>query len=125
MFIAVMVFIFAALQIVAGIGMLAMASRVRSGIGIAQGIFWLVNAILFCVAGGLLSTYASRLGGLRYSRHPVILERSLDSLRGFWIFLSIYLIVILAIVGMGIVYAMSGGATLPESLDFTARATTA
>ena len=125
MFIAIMVFIFAALQIVGGISLLALASRVRSGIGIAQGIFWLVNALLFCVAGGLLSTYASRLGGLRYSRHPVILERSLDSLRAFWIFLSIYLIVILAIVGMGVVYALSGEAMLPESLEFTARITAA
>jgi hypothetical protein len=115
--IAVLAFIYAAIQTVMGIALLAGGGGTRNGLIIAQGIFLLIMALLIAAGGTLLAAYGSRLGGLRYSRMSVILERALDSLKLFWIFASICLIVMLAFFGVVFVYALSIGFTLPSRLN--------
>jgi hypothetical protein len=115
--ISIVAFIFAASQVVSGIVILAAAGGAQSGFAVAQGIFLLIHAIFVVIGGALLATYASRLGGLRYSRMSIVLERSLDALRAFWIFLSIYLIIIVAFMMALFVYAISIGASLSGAFD--------
>jgi len=93
MFVAIMAYFYAGLQSIAGVGMLVTGIRMETAPLLFGGCFWLINALIFLAAGILLTMHVSRLGGLRYQNQAVLLERALDSLRGFWILLSIYAIV--------------------------------
>lgn len=58
-------------------------------------------------------SYVSRLGALRYGKDTGHLEKALESLHGFWVFVSIILIVYTAFAVVAGVWIVSVGATLP------------
>ncbi len=84
-FISIVMFSYCIATVIFGILILIVGARERSAGSVANGVICLVHAIVIFVGGMLLSTYASRLGSLRFSKDPIILERALDALRSFWI----------------------------------------
>lgn len=113
LFITIVFFIFAGFDIVAGIFWIITGSRVHASPIVAAGFISLICSVDFAFGGFLLLNYASRMASLTYSRHALILERSLDSLRSFWIFISINLIIALAFLIFVVVWVIAVGCTWP------------
>ncbi|MFZ1010709.1 MAG: DUF4339 domain-containing protein, partial [Candidatus Sulfotelmatobacter sp.] len=113
-FISIIMFVYSFSNVVFGILVLIVGARERSAGAVANGVGCLVHALVILVGGMLLSTYASRLGSLRYSKDPIILERALDALRSFWIFAGMYLVVILAFIVIGAIAVFAYGVTPPQ-----------
>ena len=113
LFVAVASFVWAVFWLVGGIVELIAGAKKHSPDEVAGGLFMLILGI-DCAAGGfLLLAYASRVANLKFSSHVIVLEKALDALRAFWIFVSINLIVILAFAISGFVYAFAVGVTFP------------
>jgi hypothetical protein len=115
LFIAVAYFIFAGLFTAAGILFLIQGANHHLTPVVAWGLFALIFAIDLAVGGCLLSTYANRSANLNFSKHPMVLEKSLDTLRSFWIYTSINLIVILAFLLSAIIWWIAIIGTFPWS----------
>jgi hypothetical protein len=110
--IAVMGFIYAGLFVVGGMfGLIAGASQ-----HIPERVFFGLTSVIVgavtIIGAALLVRYANYLGGLRYARQFVVLERALEALKTFWIIESIVLIVVLAFIVMTVVWETAVGATL-------------
>jgi hypothetical protein len=60
-----------------------------------------------------LTTYASRVANLKHDNQEIGLEKALDTLRTFWIYISINLIVYLAFLVFVFVWVIAVGASLP------------
>jgi hypothetical protein len=101
-------------SVVLGVMVLIVGARDRSPGSVSYGIFCLLHALVIIVGGTLLSTYAMRLGKLRNSPEAIVLERALDALRNFWIFVSMYLIVWLAFIVVFAIAIFAYGITLPQ-----------
>jgi hypothetical protein len=114
LFVAVVTYIFAGLTFVGSILLLILGANQRMPAVVAQGLFGLIWGVDYTIGGFLMSTYASRVKSLRYSYHPMILEKAMDILRGLWIYFSVNLIVLLAIVVFVVVWVISIGGTLPQ-----------
>jgi hypothetical protein len=112
-FIAIVLFVHAGLAIVAGIFALVVGAKGQQPAMVAWGLFSLLGGVDYAAGGLILSSYATRVGSLRYSAHPVVLEKVLDTLRTFWIFVSLNLIVLLAFLVFGSVWAFAIGISLP------------
>ena len=112
MFVAVLLYINAALLFVAGIiGVISGANGHVAPV-VAMGLFQVILSIDVAAGGFILSSYAGRIASLRYSSHPLVLEKAMDTLRGLWIYISINLIVILAFIVFFGVWLISIGGTL-------------
>jgi hypothetical protein len=114
LFIASIMHLCGVANVVLGIMVLVVGARDRSPGSVSYGIFCLLHALVIIGGGTLLSTYAVRLGKLRYSPESIVLERALDALRNFWIFVSMYLIVTLAFVVVFAIAVFAYGVTLPQ-----------
>ena len=103
LFLGIIAFVFTALAV--GLGLLALVAgaNTRQPPIVAFGVFYLIYAGMAAAAGMYLTNYAARLGSLKYSPSPIILEKAHDVLRGFWIFISISLIVFLTLVALAVV----------------------
>lgn len=112
-FIAVVFFVYAGLAILAGIFALIAGARGQTPLVVAWGLFTLLGGVDYAAGGFILSSYATRVGGLRHSAHPVVLEKALDTLRTFWIFISLNLIVALAFIIFGFVWLIAISGSLP------------
>jgi hypothetical protein len=112
LFIAVMGFIYAGLLVVGGMfGLIAAASEHIAEL-VVFGLTSVIVGAVTIIGAALLVRYANYLGGLRYARQFVVLERALEALKTFWVFASIVLIVVLAFIVMTVVWATAVGATL-------------
>lgn len=115
LFLAISGFVFAALQFAFGVLLLIEGAKIGplGGSVIFMGLMNFVGACV-CAAGSmLLLTYANHLANLSHSTkwHP--LERALNALRIFWIFVSIVLIVALTFIGMFVILVFSHAVSLP------------
>jgi hypothetical protein len=115
-FIAIVAFVYAGLSIVGGIVLLILGANQHLPPLVAQGLFGMVFGIDASIGGCLLMNYANRLGGLRYENKESLLEKGLDTLRAFWIFISINLILILALLALFAIYAISFAGASPLSV---------
>ncbi len=114
MFIAFTMYLDAVASTVFGILVVIAGAREHNAGSVGYGIGSLVHALVVIVGGALLSTYVSRLGKLRYTPNPEVLESALDALRNFWIFVSMYLIVVLALIVIGAIAVFAYDVTLPH-----------
>jgi hypothetical protein len=112
-FIAVVSYIYAGLAILAGIFALIYGAKDHLPQVVAWGLFQLIWGVDVAAGGFLLSNYASRVASLRYSNHAAVLEKSLDTLRTLWIYVSVNLIVFLALLVFVVVWVFAVGATFP------------
>jgi hypothetical protein len=112
-FVAVISFIYAGLALVGGILALIQGANHHVAPVVAMGLFELIWGVDLAAAGYLLSNYASRVGSLHYSAHPVVLEKALDTLQTLWIFVSVNLIVFLAFLVFVVVWLVAIGGSLP------------
>lgn len=103
LFVSIVMFLFAGLLTLGGIGFMVEGARARQSALVTGGIFPLLTAVVIAVGGFLLISYGNRLGGLRFSRAPILLERALDTLRVFWLYIGICLIVWLVFIVIAIV----------------------
>ena len=108
-FIAIITFVFAGLSVVGGILTLIDGADKGDRPDIAIGLFTLIDAVLFAVAGFLLISHGRHLGSLNYSKSPIVLEKALDSLRVLWIYISMILVVMLALFVSLVVMFVAGG----------------
>jgi len=114
-FIAIVAFVYAGLGIVFGILLLIKGANHHLPSVVACGLFELIFAVDAAAGGFLLTNYSSRLASLRHSTHVMVFEKGLDTLRTFWIYVSINLIVILAFILLGVVAAIADSSSLPWS----------
>lgn len=114
-FIAVVSFIYAGLVVVAGIFELIQGARDHAAPVVASALFALIFGVDVAAGGFLLSTYASRIASLRYGSHGMVLEKALDTLHTFWVYVGINLIVFLAFFVFLLVWMIAVGGTLPWS----------
>jgi hypothetical protein len=112
-FIAVVSFVYAGLGILAGILALIQGGNHHLPPVVAWGLFALISAVDVAAGGLLLTTYSSRVASLKYSSHEIVLEKALDTLRTFWIYVSINLIVYLAFLVFIVVWAIAVGVAFP------------
>lgn len=114
-FVAVVSFVYAGLVVVSGIFQLIQGARAHAAPLVASGLFALILGVDVAAGGFLLSTYASRLASLRFGGQAMVLEKALDALHTFWVYVSINLIVFLAFLTFAIVWIIAVGGTLPWS----------
>jgi hypothetical protein len=114
LFISFVMYLYAIASAGFGILILIVGSREREAGAVAYGIAALLHAMIVIFGGALLSTYASRLGKLRYTSDPIILERALEALRNFWIYISMYLVVWLSLIVIVAIAVFAVGVTLPR-----------
>ena len=112
-FIAAVTFVDAAFSLFAGIYMLIVGASHHLPPVVAWGLFNLIGGLDFMAGGFLLTAYANRVASLQYSAHAVVLEKALDALRNFWIFVAINLIVMLTFVIFVVVWAISISGSIP------------
>ena len=97
----------------AGIFALIVGARNHAPPVVAGGLFTLILGIDYAAGGFLLWSYASRVKSLCYGTHPLVLEKALDTLRAFWIFVSINLIILLAFVVVVAIWWIAVVGTFP------------
>ena len=110
LFIAITSFVDATLCLIGGILRLVQAGKVRFAPAteeITKGLFSMIYGGIMAVGGFLLLNYANRLAGVDRSRNAVVLEKALEALRHFWVFVSITLIVMLAFFVVAVVWFIS------------------
>jgi len=112
-FIAIVSFVYAGLAIIAGIFALIHGANHHLPPVVAWGLFELIFAVDVAAGGFLLSSYASHVANLKYSSYGIVLEKALDTLRTFWIYVSINLIVFLAFLLFVVVWVIAVGGTFP------------
>jgi hypothetical protein len=112
-FIAIVAFVYAGLAILAGIFALIHGANHHLPEVVAWGLFELIFGVDVAAGGFLLSNYASRMRSLRYSYQDVVLEKALDTLHTFWIYVSINLIVILALFVFFVVWIIAVAGSFP------------
>jgi hypothetical protein len=110
---AVVAFLFTGIAIALGIFMLIYGGRAHTASVVAGGLFWLIYGLDLAAGGFLLVACATRTGGLRFSRHPMVMERSLDATRSFLIYVGINLIVFLAFLVSALIWIIASGTTIP------------
>jgi len=113
-FVAVTTSVYAGLSVVAGILLLIVGARDDgSPPVVAFGLFLLIGAAVAGVGAYLMFTYQGRLRALRYTSTAIVLEKALDVLRALWVYSSICLIVIVALIVTCIVILLSLGVQPP------------
>ena len=112
LFLAVILFVYAGLAVALGIFALIHGANIHRTEIVASGLFWLIIGVDGAAGGLILSTYGSRLGSLRYSTHTMVLEKALESLRTFWIYVSINVIVSLAFLLSAVVWLIAATGTI-------------
>lgn len=117
-FIAVVVFVYAGLAIIGGVFALIEGAGHHSPPVVAWGLFALVLSIDVAAGGCLLSSYASKVARLKSSNDEVELEGALDTLRTFWIYISINLIVYVAFVLFVLIWAIAVAGSFPWTEGF-------
>lgn len=96
-FITIGAFTCAGFSIFAGLFALLFGAYANMLLAVAWGYFLLILG-LDCAAGGfILLNYANRLASLQHDNHPVLLEKALDALTAYWMFVSLNIIAFLAI----------------------------
>jgi hypothetical protein len=113
LFIAIAFFINAGFSLVGGIFLLVMGANHHLSPAVAQGLFALMFSIDATIGGCLLMTYANRLAGLRYGSRSIVLEKSLDTLRSFWVYVSINLILLLGIIAFFAIWVIAFAGSMP------------
>ena len=109
-FVSIVLFLLAGLLVLSGMGLIVEGGRNSRNQSVSAGIFSLLTAVVIAVGAFMLINYGSRLSGLRFSPAPILLERALDSLRNFWMYVGICLIVWLVFLVVIIVF---GAAMIP------------
>ena len=112
-FIAVVAFVYAGLVIVFGILAPYFGANHHNPAVVAGGLIDLIVGIDASLGGLLLSQYGNRIASLRYSPQAAVLEKAMDALRTFWIYVAINLIILLAFVVFGIIWLVAISGSLP------------
>jgi hypothetical protein len=112
-FVAVVAFACTGLAVALGIFLLIRGAAGHAAGIVAGGLFWLIYGLDLAAGGFLLMSCANRVGGLRFSRRPTVLEKTLEMIRTFWIYVSINLIVFLAFLATILIWLIACGFTLP------------
>ena len=104
-FVSVTLFVFAGLLALSGLGLMVNGARVGLASSVTAGVFSFLTAVVLAIGAYMLINYGSRLSGLRFSRSPALLERALETLRVFWLYVGICLIVWLVFLVIAVVIA--------------------
>ncbi len=113
LFLAITAFVMAALLLFGGMGMLIRGAHLHLSPVVASGLFSLIEAVVAAVAGMYLASYASYLYRLQHSHASIVLEKALEVLCHFWIYLAVVFIVCLTLLLLGIIVIISTGVSFP------------
>ncbi|MEI8376598.1 MAG: DUF4339 domain-containing protein [Planctomycetota bacterium] len=114
LFLAITAFIYGGLCVVGGFLWSIMGARLGVPLLVSMGVSSIVSGIVSAIGGILLINYARDLSSLRYRSNCKDLEKSMQRLKTFWMFISIVLIVILAFVGFFTIWIFAIGVSLPN-----------
>ena len=115
-FIAVVGFLYGAVQLFAGICGIIIGSKRNSASTVAAGISSLVMTVLTVIGAILLLRFGACIQEVLYRKSESRLAAALDALRAFWNYAGIVLIVILALAGVLALLAVSATGGIPFGL---------
>jgi hypothetical protein len=93
-----MTMIVATLELLGGLILMALGLDRHLASAMVSGLSSIVQAAVIATGGFLLLAYTSRLNSLRRFPSRVVLEKALDALRAYWIYISILLIITIAVI---------------------------
>jgi hypothetical protein len=96
LFITIMTYVYALAILVGAILIIIAGSKVESPLVIGNGLMTMLTAVLYGVGALLLNLYCLRMSRVQVTRSEPSLEAALNSLRAFWMFVGIVMIVMLA-----------------------------
>jgi len=111
LFIAILVFIYAALSLIGGGVMLIQGARLQSTTTVASGVFAILFSILEAIGAFFLLLQSNRIGLLKHTRSDEHLVAVLEAARIFWVYVGILLIVLLAFATVVGVWILAIGGT--------------
>ncbi len=111
LFVAITIFVCAGLSAMFGIFLVVQGARQSLTPVVAAGLFWVILALVLTVGACLLTSYVNRIRGLQHGGSAILLEKALETLRVFWMYVGILLIVLLAFVLFVAVWVVSIGGT--------------
>ncbi len=114
-FIAVMTMIVATLELLGGLMLMILGLDRHLASAMVSGLSSIAQAAVIATGGFLLLAYTSRLNSLRRFPSRIVLEKALDALRAYWIYVSILLIVTIAVITILAFWALSVGGLLIDS----------
>ncbi len=116
MTIAIIVLIYSLTLLGLGFVLLILGANQHVPPVVIAGVNNLVSSVVVGVAGYMLLVYAGRLGPLRYNKAPVVLEKALQSLRVFWLYVAIVMLVVTALTLLVVVWIVAVAGSLPPNL---------
>lgn len=114
-FLSIAIFIYAALMFVGGIFYLILGARLALMPVTAAGLSSMVGSAIVGVGGYLLMSYANGIARFDRSRREETLRVALSSLKAFWVYLGVLLIVFIA---LGVIAAIIAFATIGSIPNF-------
>jgi hypothetical protein len=111
--VAAVIDICAVMSLIGSFMWLIIGARLGSAPIVGNAIVTALLSLAWIVGGLLLHNYCRKLSELEFGKDAVLAEKALDALRAFWVFTGIYLIVLLAFVTVGVVYAFAIGVIHP------------
>jgi hypothetical protein len=110
LFITIMIYLYALATFVSAITLIIQGAKADSSFLVGNGLAAIVMAILYAVGALLLNIYCNCISRVQVVRSEQSLESALTSLRTFWVFIGIVMIVFLAfVVVFGIVVLSLAG----------------
>lgn len=111
MFIAIMIYLYAAVGVVAALMSIILGAKANNPILISYGLISLVSAVVYGVGGLMLNIYCNRMSKVQVQRDEASLETALLALKTFWVYIGILLIIGLAFgILVGIMAISAAGA---------------
>jgi hypothetical protein len=114
MFLASVGIILAALMLIGGLLFVILGARSRLFPVVAQGLFSMVQAVIYAIGAFMLHSFANRIARFSSQRTERTLVHALDSMRTFWGYIGILTIVGLALLLIVVIWALSIGITIPN-----------
>lgn len=116
MTIAIIMLVYSITLLASGFLLLITGANQRVPFVVLMGVNNLLASVVVGVAGYMLLVYAGRIAPLRYNKAPIILEKALQLLRVFWLYVAMVMLVVTALTLLGLIYMVAVLGSLPPAL---------
>lgn len=114
-FIAIIGFLYALLTLLSGVFQLIVGARSGVFPVTASGLTTIVMSLVIAFGAWLLVSFGSAISNVERSRREASLVRALSTLKSFWVYIGVVLIVILTFVILGVILVISVAGTIAGS----------
>ncbi len=118
LFLSITGYLLAGLHVFMGIFVMIYGAKEHTPPMVANGLFMLLTAVVLGIGSALLMSYAGHLGRLQYSPVTAVFQRAIEALRTFWIFFSIVVAIILALLTVLIILDLATDTEIPSFYNY-------